>query len=248
MIKIKTKEQLECMRESGRLTKEVLELLGREIKVGMSTKQLDKIAYDYITSCGAYPSFLGYSGYPASICVSIDDIVVHGIPSDDIIIKDGQIVSVDVGVVYNGWQGDAARTFMVGNVSEEKRKLVKVTEECFFKAVEQLRDGTPLGDVGYYVQSHAEANGYSVVRALVGHGIGQEMHEDPSVPNFGKKGTGIRLKAGMTIAIEPMINMGGYQVDFLADGWSVRTRDRKPSAHYENTVAITENGVEILTL
>lgn len=248
MIKIKTKEQLECMRESGRLTKEVLELLGREIKVGMSTKQLDKIAYDYITSCGAYPSFLGYSGYPASICVSIDDIVVHGIPSDDVIIKDGQIVSVDVGVVYNGWQGDAARTFMVGNVSEEKRKLVKVTEECFFKAVEQLRDGTPLGDVGYYVQSHAEANGYSVVRALVGHGIGQEMHEDPSVPNFGKKGTGIRLKAGMTIAIEPMINMGGYQVDFLADGWSVRTRDRKPSAHYENTVAITENGVEILTL
>ena len=248
MIKIKTKEQLECMRESGRITKEVLELLGREIKVGMSTKQLDKIAYDYITSCGAYPSFLGYSGYPASICVSIDDIVVHGIPSDDIIIKDGQIVSVDVGVVYNGWQGDAARTFMVGNVSEEKRKLVKVTEECFFKAVEQLRDGTPLGDVGYYVQSHAEANGYSVVRALVGHGIGQEMHEDPSVPNFGKKGTGIRLKAGMTIAIEPMINMGGYQVDFLADGWSVRTRDRKPSAHYENTVAITENGVEILTL
>ena len=248
MIKIKTKEQLECMRESGRLTKEVLELLGREIKVGMSTKQLDKIAYDYITSCGAYPSFLGYSGYPASICVSIDDIVVHGIPSDDIIIKDGQIVSVDVGVVYNGWQGDAARTFMVGNVSEEKRKLVKITEECFFKAVEQLRDGTPLGDVGYYVQSHAEANGYSVVRALVGHGIGQEMHEDPSVPNFGKKGTGIRLKAGMTIAIEPMINMGGYQVDFLADGWSVRTRDRKPSAHYENTVAITENGVEILTL
>ena len=126
--------------------------------------------------------------------------------------------------------------------------MVKVTEECFFKAVEQLRDGTPLGDVGYYVQSHAEANGYSVVRALVGHGIGQEMHEDPSVPNFGKKGTGIRLKAGMTIAIEPMINMGGYQVDFLADGWSVRTRDRKPSAHYENTVAITENGVEILTL
>ena len=248
MIKIKTKEQLECMRESGRLTKEVLELLGREIKVGMSTKQLDKIAYDYITSCGAYPSFLGYSGYPASICVSVDDIVVHGIPSDDIIIKDGQIVSVDVGVVYNGWQGDAARTFMVGNVSEEKRKLVKITEECFFKAVEQLRDGTPLGDVGYYVQSHAEANGYSVVRALVGHGIGQEMHEDPSVPNFGKKGTGIRLKAGMTIAIEPMINMGGYQVDFLADGWSVRTRDRKPSAHYENTVAITENGVEILTL
>ena len=175
-------------------------------------------------------------------------MVVHGIPSDEAVIKDGQIISIDVGVLYNGWQGDAARTFMVGNVSEEKRKLVKTTQECFFKAVENLRDGTPLGDIGYHVQTHAENNGYSVVRALVGHGIGRQMHEDPSVPNYGKKGTGIRLKKGMTIAIEPMINMGTYQVDFLSDGWSVVTRDRLPSAHYENTVAITENGVEILTL
>ena len=248
MITVKTDKEIALMRESGRLTKEVLDLIGREIRVGMTTKDLDKIAYDYIKSCGAYPSFLGYSGYPASICASIDDTVVHGIPSDDIVIKDGQIVSIDVGVVYNGWQGDAARTFMVGNVSEEKRKLVKVTEECFFKAVEKLRDGTPLGDIGYHVQSHAESNGFSVVRALVGHGIGKEMHEDPSVPNYGKKGTGIRLKKGMTIAIEPMINEGVYQVEFMSDGWTVKTKDRKPSAHYENTVAITENGVEILTL
>lgn len=248
MITIKTDEQIACMRESGKLTKNVLDLIGRSIKVGMTTKDLDKIAYDYIKSCGAVPSFLGYSGYPASICASIDQMVVHGIPSDDIVIKEGQLVSIDVGVIYNGWQGDAARTFMVGEVSEQKRKLVKTTEECFFKAIEHLRDGSPLGDVGYNVQTHAEANGFSVVRALVGHGIGREMHEDPSVPNYGKKGTGIRLKKGMTIAIEPMINMGTHQVDFLSDGWSVVTRDGLPSAHYENTIAITDNGVEILTL
>ena len=248
MITIKTETEIALMRESGRITKQVLDLLGSKIKVGMTTKDLDKIAYEYIISCGARPSFLGYSGYPASICVSIDDMVVHGIPSDNDFIKDGQIVSVDVGVEFNGWQGDAARTFMVGNVSEEKRKLVKVTEECFFNAIKNLRDGTPLGDIGYYVQSHAELNGFSVVRALVGHGIGKEMHEDPSVPNYGKKGTGVRLKKGMALAIEPMINAGVYQVDFMSDGWGVRTRDRKPSAHYENTVVITDNGVEILTL
>ncbi len=248
MITVKTDAEIEMMRESGKITRDVLDLIASRIRVGMTTKELDKLAYDYITSCGAYPSFLGYSGYPASICASIDEIVVHGIPSNDCVIKDGQIVSVDVGVVYKGWQGDAARTFMVGNVSEEKKKLVKVTEECFFKAIENLHDGSPLGDIGYNVQTHAEANGFSVVRALVGHGIGKQMHEDPSVPNYGKKGTGIRLKKGMTIAIEPMINAGVYQVDFLSDGWSVRTRDKKPSAHYENTIAITDNGVEILTL
>ncbi len=248
MITIKTREQIELMRESGKITKNVLELIGKSIKPGMSTKELDEIAYKYIKSCGATPSFLNYCGYPASTCISIDEIVVHGIPKCDIIIKEGQIVSVDVGSVLNGWQSDAARTFCVGNVSEEKRKLVKVTEECFFKAIEHLRDGTPLGDIGYYVQTHAEANGYSVVRDLVGHGIGREMHEEPSVPNFGRKGTGIRLKSGMTIAIEPMINMGDKKVEFQSDGWGVITKDRLPSAHYENTVAITEDGIEILTL
>ena len=248
MITVKSGAEIECMRESGRITAKVLELIGTSIREGMTTKDLDKIAYDYIISCGGYPSFLGYNGYPASICASVDDTVVHGIPSDDIVLKNGQIISIDIGVIYNDWQGDAARTFFVGDVSEEKKRLVKVTEECFFKAVENLKDGTPVGDIGYKVQTHAESNGYSVVRALVGHGIGRKMHEDPSVPNFGRKGTGIRLKTGMTIAIEPMINMGTYQVDFMNDGWTVKTRDRKPSAHYENTVAITDTGVEILTL
>ena len=248
MISIKTPKEIQLMKESGNITKNVLELIGKSIREGMTTKDIDDIAYNYITSCGGYPSFLGYGGYPASVCVSIDEMVVHGIPSSDIVIKSGQIVSVDVGTIYNGWQSDAARTFIVGDVSEEKRKLVKVTEECFFKAIENLKDGTPLGDIGYYVQSHAEANGYSVVKALVGHGIGKELHEDPQVPNFGRKGTGIRLKKGMVVAIEPMINLGGYQVEFMSDGWGVKTKDRKASAHYENTVAITENGVEILTL
>ena len=248
MIKIKSDAEIELMRESGRITKQVLDLIGRSIKEGMTTKDLDTIAYNYIISCGATPSFLNYNGYPASICASVDNMVVHGIPSNDVVIKNGQIVSIDVGVIYNGWQGDAARTFLVGEVSEEKKKLVKVTEECFFKAIEHLQDGAPLGDIGYYVQTHAEQNGYGVVRALTGHGIGKAMHEDPSVPNFGRKGTGIRLKKGMVIAIEPMINMGTYQVQFLNDGWGVVTKDGLPSAHYENTVAITENGVEILTL
>lgn len=248
MITVKTDEQINLMRESGRLTRDVLNLIGREIKEGMTTKDLDKIAYEFIKDCGGEPSFLGYGGFPASICASIDDMVVHGIPDDETFIRAGQIVSIDVGVILNGWQGDAARTFAVGDVGEEKKKLIKITEECFFKAVETLKDGTPLGDIGHAVQTHAESNGFSVVRALVGHGIGRNMHEDPSVPNYGKKGTGIRLKKGMTIAIEPMINAGVYQVDFMKDGWGVRTKDRRPSAHYENTVAITDDGAEILTL
>lgn len=248
MITLKTEKEIELMRESGRLTAETLEYVGKNIRAGMSTKDVDRMVYEFITSRGGTPSFLGYNGYPASACVSIDETVVHGIPKDDIIIKEGQIVSVDVGVILNGWQGDAARTFMIGEVSEEKRKLVKVTEECFYKAIENLRHGTPIGNIGYNVQKHAEENGFSVVRALTGHGIGKNMHEDPSVLNYGIKGTGIRLKAGMTIAIEPMINAGTYQVKFLPDGWNVVTKDGKPSAHYENTVAITEDGVEILTI
>ncbi len=248
MITIKTPAEIALMRESGKLTRDVLNLLGSSVRAGMTTKELDKIAHEFIRDNGAYPSFLGYGGYPASTCISINETVVHGIPSDDIVIREGDIVSVDVGTILNGWQGDAARTFIVGETTEEKKKLVKITEECFFKAVSCLKDGTPLGDIGYSVQSHAEANGFSVVRALVGHGIGKEMHEDPSVPNYGRKGTGVRLKKGMVIAIEPMINAGVYQVDFMPDGWGVKTRDRRPSAHYENTVAITENGAEILTL
>ena len=248
MIIVKTEKEIEFMRESCRIVKETLEFVGRNIRAGMTTKDVDELVYRYITSCGAYPSELGYEGYPASSCVSVNEVVVHGIPSDRVIL-DGDIVSVDITAEKNGFHGDACRTFLIGNVSEEKRRLVKVTEECFFKAVEGLRAGVPLFDIGHKVQTHAEANGYGVVRALTGHGIGREMHEDPSVPNYGRAGTGVRLKSGMTICIEPMINMGTYKVDFnRADGWTVTTADGLPSAHYENTVLIKDDGVEILTL
>lgn len=247
MITVKTPEEIALMRESCRVVKETLDFVGKNIHAGLTTKDVDDMVYRYIISCGAYPSSLGYCGYPASSCVSVNEVVVHGIPSDRII-EDGDIVSVDITAEKNGYNGDAARTFMVGNVSEEKRKLVEVTRECFFKAIEGLKAGTPLYDIGYAVQTHAESHGYGVVRALVGHGIGKEMHEDPSVPNYGKRGTGMRLKAGMTICIEPMINMGTHKVVFHKDGWTVTTMDGKPSAHYENTVLITGDGVEILTL
>ena len=248
MIKIKTEKEIELMRESCRIVKETLDFVGRNIRAGMTTKDVDELVYRYITSCGAYPSELGYEGYPASSCVSVNEVVVHGIPSDRIIL-DGDIVSVDITAEKNGFHGDACRTFLIGNVSEEKRRLVKVTEECFFKAIEGLKAGTPLFDIGHKVQTHAEANGYGVVRALTGHGIGRQMHEDPAVPNYGKAGTGIRLKSGMTICIEPMINMGTYQVKFnREDGWTVTTADGLPAAHYENTVLIKDDGVEILTL
>ena len=247
MITVKTPEEIALMRESCRVVKETLDFVGKNIHAGLTTKDVDDMVYRYIISCGAYPSSLGYCGYPASSCVSVNEVVVHGIPSDRII-EDGDIVSVDITAEKNGYNGDAARTFMVGNVSEEKRKLVEVTRECFFKAIEGLKAGTPLYDIGYAVQTHAESHGYGVVRALVGHGIGKEMHEDPSVPNYGKRGTGMRLKAGMTICIEPMINMGTHKVVFHKYGWTVTTMDGKPSAHYENTVLITEDGVEILTL
>ncbi len=248
MITIKTEKEIEYMRESCRIVKETLDFVGKNIHAGMTTKEVDELVYKYITSCGAYPSELGYEGYPASSCVSVNEVVVHGIPGDRVIL-DGDIVSVDITAEKNGFHGDAARTYLIGNVSEEKRKLVKVTEECFFKAIEGLRAGTPLYDIGYAVQTHAESHGYGVVRALTGHGIGSSMHEDPSVPNYGRKGTGMRLRAGMTICIEPMITMGTYKVyQDRNDGWTITTADGKPAAHYENTVLITEDGVEILTL
>ena len=248
MITVKSGEEIALMRESCRIVKETLDFVGKNIRAGMTTKQVDELVYRYITSCGAYPSELGYEGYPASSCVSVNEVVVHGIPSDRIL-SDGDIVSVDITAEKNGFHGDACRTFLIGDVSAEKKRLVRVTEECFFKAIEGLRAGTPLYDIGYKVQTHAEANGYGVVRALTGHGIGRQMHEDPSVPNYGRKGTGMRLKAGMTICIEPMITAGTFKVNFdRADGWTVTTADGKPAAHYENTVLIKEDGVEILTL
>lgn len=247
MIFVKTEQEIDLMREPCRIMRDALDYLGNQLKAGMTTADVNALADDYIRSRGAIPSCLGYCGYPASVCVSVNEQVVHGIPGERII-RDGDIVSLDFCAYKNGYHADAARTFLVGDVSEEKRRLVRVTEECFFKAVENLKAGTPLYDIGAAVQKHAESNGYSVVRALVGHGIGKEMHEDPAVPNFGKAGTGVRLKAGTVLCIEPMINMGGYQVDFLSDGWTVETRDKQPSAHYENTVVIRGDGVEILTL
>ena len=213
----------------------------------MTTKELDVLIERFIRSEGANPSCLGYGGFPASACISINEMVVHGIP-DDRVIQNGDIVSVDVVADKNGYHGDACRTFCIGNVQPEVKQLVKVTEECFFKGIEGLRAGTPLYDIGYRVQKHAESFGYGVIRSYTGHGIGREMHEDPSVPNFGRLGTGVRLKAGTVICVEPMIAQGSWKVRLLDDGWGAVTADGKPAAHYENTVVVREDGVEILTL
>lgn len=248
MITIKTAQEIELMRKANLIVRDTLDLLRDNIKEGMTTKALDKIAYDYITKCGAKPSFLGYDGFPASICTSINEQVVHGIPSDKVVIKEGDIVSVDCGSIYKGFNGDAARTFMIGKVDEKVKQLVEVTEQSFFEGVKILKEGVRLGDLGHAIQSYAESFGYGVVRALVGHGIGRDMHEDPEVPNYGRAGHGLRLRKNMTIAIEPMINMGTHDVYILDDGWTIVTADNLPSAHYENTVAITEDGVEILSL
>ena len=236
------------MRESCKIVKETLEFVGSRIGAGMSTKEVDELVERYIRGAGAYPSCLGYGGYPASACVSVNDTVVHGIPDTHTILKEGDIVSVDLCAYKNGYHGDACRTFKIGKVSPEAEKLVKVTEECFFKGIEGLRAGTPLFDIGYRVQKHAEAHGYGVIRSYTGHGIGKEMHEDPSVPNFGRLGTGVRLKAGTVLCVEPMIAMGNWKVKMLDDGWTAKTVDGKIAAHYENTLVVREDGVEILTL
>lgn len=247
MIHIKNNEEIEKMRKAGRVVGDLLKLLEEKLRPGMRTDELDKIAYDFIVASGARPSFLGYGGFPASICVSIDEQVVHGFPSERII-KEGEIVSVDVGAELDGYNGDAARSFYVGSISPEKKKLIEVTKECFFKGAEAVMVGGALGDIGAAIQAHAEANGFSVVRDMVGHGIGREMHEDPSVPNYGMAGRGVKLKRNMTICVEPMINMGKRDVTLDDDGWTVRTLDGLPSAHYENTILIKDDGVEILTL
>ena len=247
MINIKSEKDLVNMREACRLTKETLLVLKDAIKPGVTTKQLDKIAYDFIKSQGAVPAFKNYNGYPASICASVNSVVVHGIPSEDIILKEGDIISIDVGVKYKGFNGDSARTFPVGKVKPEVKKLIKVTEESFFEGIKGLKAGDFVGDISHRIQTYVEKHGYSIVRELVGHGVGRHLHEDPQVPNFGRAGSGARLNAGVTIAIEPMVNMGERNVVFLSDGWTCATRDGLPSAHYENTILITETGVEILT-
>ena len=249
MILIKSNSQIAEMRKANIIVRDTLNLLRDNTRPGVSTDVLNKLAYDYITKQGAIPSFLNYNGFPASVCISIDCEVVHGIPSKKKVLEEGQIVSYDVGAILNGWHGDAARTVAVGWITPECQKLIDVTEQCFFEGVKVIKAGTTrLGDLGYAIQSYAESFGYGVVRDLVGHGIGRAMHEDPNVPNYGVQGHGMRLSSGMTIAIEPMINMGTEKVDFMSDGWTVKTRDRKPSAHYENTIAILDDRIEILSL
>ena len=248
MIYVKNEKEIDLIRESCKIVKETLQFVESRIQAGMSTKEIDELVERYIRSSGAIPSCLGYGGFPASACVSVNEMVVHGIPDHQTILKDGDIVSVDLCAYKNGFHGDAARTFCIGNVEPEVKQLVDVTKECFFKGIEGLRAGTPLFDIGYRVQKHAESFGYGVIRSYTGHGIGREMHEDPSVPNYGKAGTGVRLKAGTVLCIEPMIAMGNWRVKTLPDGWGAVTVDGKPAAHYENTLVVREDGVELLTL
>lgn len=248
MITIKSKSEIEKMRAAGKITGEVLKLIEQHIKPGITTEQLDKIARNYIISKGATPSFFHYNGYPKNICLSVNDEVVHGIPSKNVVLSEGDIISVDVGACKDGYHGDAARTFAVGKISDEAQRLIDVTKQSFFEGIKYAVHGAKLGDVSAAIQEYVESHGFSVVRDLVGHGIGRNVHEDPSVPNFGKSGKGVRLAAGMTLAIEPMVNAGEYDVCVLDDDWTVVTEDGSLSAHYENTILITKGECEILTL
>lgn len=248
MIKIKTDAELELIKVACKITGDTLKEVEKHIKPGVSTKQLDKIAYDYIVSLGAKPSFKHYQGYPATICASINEEVVHGIPSKHRILEEGDMISIDVGACYKGYHGDAARTFPVGKIDAKKKRLIKVTEESFFEGIKNIRAGSYVGDISHAVQTYVEKNGFSIVRELTGHGVGSELHEDPMIPNYGKMGAGAKLVKNMVVAVEPMVNMGERYVQFLPDGWTCVTRDKLPAAHYENTILITENGVEILTL
>ncbi len=249
MLTIKSAAEIEKMKAAGRIVGETLRLLKDMAKPGVSTEDLDKAADRFIREKGAVPSFLHYNGYPKSICTSVNAQVVHGIPGK-YVLRDGDIISIDIGAELNGFHGDAARTFLIGEVAEETKELVKVTRECFYEGLKFAKPGYRISDIGQAVQNHAESHGYGVVRELVGHGIGTHMHEAPDVPNYYDKrmGRGIRLVAGMTIAIEPMINLGGREVFVYEDGWTVEARDGKPSAHHENTVAITEGEPVLTTL
>lgn len=247
MITIKTEIELASMRKAGAILKDVLLLLRDNAKPGVTTRRLDVIAYDYIKRQNAVPSFLGYGGFPASICTSIDNEIVHGIPGHRIL-EEGMLLKIDAGVGFNGFHTDAARTIPIGRVSAEKQRLAEICEQSFYKGFEILKDGVRLGDLGHTIQSFVEANGFSVVRELVGHGIGATVHEDPSIPNYGVSGRGARLSKNMTIALEPMINAGTRYVRALDDNWTVVTADGKPSAHYENTIIIHEDGAELITV
>lgn len=252
MIYIKTKKEVDYIKESCRIVAETLQLVKSKVRTGVTTLELDKIAEDYILSNNATPAFKGYSQgwgtkFPGSICSSIDEVVVHGIPGNRVL-QEGSIISVDVGVLKNGYYGDAALTVPVGSISEEVKKLLEVTEKSLYLGIEQAKENNRVHDISWAVQEYVESNGFSIVRELCGHGVGKKLHEEPSIPNFGTKGTGKKLKSGMTLAIEPMVNMGSYYVKTESDGWTVSTKDGLPSAHFEHTILVTNGQPEILTV
>lgn len=246
MISIKSSREIELLKKAGEITGEVHLYLQKFIKPGISTEELDTLAYEYIFSKGATPSFLNYDGFPASICISINDEVVHGIPSSTKL-QEGDIVSIDIGACYHGYHGDSAWTYPVGKISKEKEKLLYHTEKSLWEGLSVIKEGAHIGDIGFAIESYAEKNHLGVVKELVGHGVGSSVHEDPDVPNFGKKDSGIKLRAGMVIAVEPMLNLGTANVCILEDGWTIVTEDGKPSAHFEHTILVTKDGYEILT-
>lgn len=247
MIILKSDREIEIMRQAGKISQMALDAVRKSVKPGVSTLELDMIAYDVILSNGATPAFLNYNGYPNSICASVNDEIVHGIPNKDRILKEGEIVSIDVGAVWGGYVGDNADTVGVGNISDEAKKLIEVTRNSFFAGLEFCKETYRLGDVSHAIGDYAESRGYGVVRDYVGHGIGSQMHMEPSVPNYGKSGRGVRLCKGLTIAIEPMINIGTYKTKVMPDGWTVKTLDGSLSAHFEHTVAITDGEPMLLT-
>ena len=248
MIVLKTSRELAIMKEACIISAGALQTVAKAVEPGVSTAELDRLAEEYIRSKGAVPNFKNYQGYPATACISINNEVIHGIPSKQRILKEGDIVSVDLGAMYEGYHGDNAATFAVGDVSPEAKRLMDVTRESLYEGINAARPGGRIGDISHAVQSYVEANGFSVVRQFVGHGVGTKLHEDPEVPNFGKAGHGIRLMPGMTLAIEPMVNAGDYQVRVLKDGWTTVTSDGSLSAHFEHTVVITEDGPKIMTV
>lgn len=247
MIHLKSSGEIEEMKEAGRLSAAVLREVGARVKPGVSTWELDQFAEAYIRDHGGVPAFKGYCGFPATICASINDQIVHGIPNKKTILQDGDIISIDTGAIVNGWVGDNAWTYPVGKISPEKKELLRVTEECLWAGISAARPGNHLGDIGSAVEAPANRKKYGVVRELVGHGVGHDMHEDPNVPNYGHRHCGMKLPVGLVIAIEPMINLGTRRTRFANDGWMVLTRDGKPSAHFEKTIAITEDGPVVLT-
>jgi methionyl aminopeptidase len=246
MILLKTKEEIELLRASNELVSKTLGIVAKVISPGITTRSLDELAEDFIRDNGGIPGFLGYNGYPATLCTSVNDEVVHGIPSS-YALKEGDIISIDCGVILNGYFGDSAYTFAVGEPDPGRKALMENTREALYLGIKKAKTGFRLGDIGHAIQNHAEKAGYSVVREMVGHGLGKNLHEEPEVPNFGRQGSGVKLKPGMVFCIEPMINMGTRFIQQDRDGWTIRTRDGRPSAHYELAVAITEGGPDVLS-